>query len=79
MGELRASIAANRVRSEVARRSRRARSRCSTRPKRALAPDQASSASTFLGAFTILLREGLEALLIVVAMLAFLARPTGPS
>jgi high-affinity iron transporter len=40
----------------------------------ALAPDRASSASTFLGAFTILLREGLEALLIVVAMIAFLRK-----
>ncbi|WP_367395279.1 FTR1 family protein [Cupriavidus sp. Agwp_2] len=30
--------------------------------------------STFLGAFTILLREGLEALLVVVAMLAFLKK-----
>lgn len=30
--------------------------------------------STFLGAFTILLREGLEALLVVVAMLAFLRK-----
>ena len=40
----------------------------------ALAPDQASDASTFLGAFTILLREGLEALLIVVAMIAFLRK-----
>ena len=38
----------------------------------ALAPDQASAVSTFVGAATILLREGLEALLIVVAMLAFL-------
>ena len=40
----------------------------------ALAPDQASDASTFLGAFTILLREGLEALLVVVAMIAFLRK-----
>jgi high-affinity iron transporter len=40
----------------------------------ALAPEQGSAASTFLGAFTILLREGLEALLIVVAMLAFLRK-----
>jgi high-affinity iron transporter len=40
----------------------------------ALAPDRASNASTFLGAFTILLREGLEALLIVVAMIAFLRK-----
>ncbi|HEY6662425.1 MAG TPA: FTR1 family protein [Sphingomicrobium sp.] len=38
----------------------------------ALAPDKGSAASTFVGAATILLREGLEALLIVVAMLAFL-------
>jgi high-affinity iron transporter len=40
----------------------------------ALAPEEGSDASTFLGAFTILLREGLEALLIVVAMLAFLRK-----
>ena len=40
----------------------------------ALAPDAATQASTFLGAFTILLREGLEALLIVVAMIAFLRK-----
>ena len=40
----------------------------------ALSPDAASSASTFIGAFTILLREGLEALLIVVAMIAFLRK-----
>jgi len=40
----------------------------------ALAPDAASSLSTFLGAATILLREGLEALLIVVAMIAFLRK-----
>ncbi|NNC73861.1 MAG: c-type cytochrome [Sphingomonadaceae bacterium] len=40
----------------------------------ALAPDAASSAATFFGAFAILLREGLEALLIVVAMITFLLR-----
>ena len=40
----------------------------------ALSPDAASSATTFIGAFTILLREGLEALLIVVAMIAFLRK-----
>ena len=39
-----------------------------------LAPDAASTASSFIGAFTILLREGLEALLIVVAMIAFLRK-----
>lgn len=41
---------------------------------RALAPDQASNVSSFLGAFAVLLREGLEALLIVVAMIAFLRK-----
>ena len=40
----------------------------------ALAPDRESAASTFVGAFTILFREGLEALLIVVGMLAFLRK-----
>jgi high-affinity iron transporter len=39
-----------------------------------LAPDATSALSTFLGAATILLREGLEALLIVVAMIAFLRK-----
>ena len=39
-----------------------------------LAPETASDASTFLGAFTILLREGLEALLVVIAMIAFLRK-----
>lgn len=35
---------------------------------------EASAGSSFLGSFTILLREGLEAILIVVAMLAFLRK-----
>jgi high-affinity iron transporter len=39
----------------------------------ALSADQ-SSMTTFLGAFTILLREGVEALLVVVAMITFLAK-----
>jgi high-affinity iron transporter len=39
-----------------------------------LSPDAASGISAFLGAATILLREGLEALLIVVAMIAFLRK-----
>jgi high-affinity iron transporter len=39
-----------------------------------LSPDAASGLSTFLGAATILLRERLEALLIVVAMIAFLRK-----
>jgi len=39
-----------------------------------LSPGAASTASAFIGAFTILLREGVEALLIVVAMIAFLRK-----
>jgi len=39
-----------------------------------LAPGAASSLSTLLGAAAILLREGLEALLIVIAMIAFLRK-----
>src|SRR3546814_4230994 len=38
------------------------------------APEAGSAVSSFLGAFTVLLREGLEALLIVVAMIAFLRK-----
>jgi high-affinity iron transporter len=45
----------------------------------ALAPSASSATSSFLGAFTILLREGLEALLIVVAMLAFLRKADRPA
>jgi len=40
----------------------------------ALAPEAASEVSTFVGAFAILLREGLEALLVVIAMIAFLRK-----
>lgn len=40
----------------------------------ALSPDRASDVSSFVGAFTILLREGLEALLLVIAMVAFLRK-----
>jgi high-affinity iron transporter len=42
--------------------------------EQALSPHQASNGATFAAAFTILLREGLEALLIVVAMVAFLRK-----
>jgi high-affinity iron transporter len=45
-----------------------------TQAEAALAPDQASDTSNFAGAFAILLREGLEALLIVIAMIAFLQK-----
>ena len=40
----------------------------------ALAPEAASEISAFLGAFTILLREGIEALLVVIAMIAFVKK-----
>ena len=58
-------------------RSRRGSTRLQAlfgRAEAALAPEAASDASTFLGAFAILLREGLEALLIVVAMIGFLSK-----
>ena len=47
---------------------------CSTRPKPRWRPRPRATLSTFLGAFTILLREGLEALLVVIAMIAFLRK-----
>lgn len=40
----------------------------------ALAPGEASATSSFVAAFTILVREGLEAILIVIAMITFLAK-----
>lgn len=45
-----------------------------TRAEIKLRPESASTGSSFFGAFTILLREGLEALLIVIAMVAFLRK-----
>jgi len=44
------------------------------RAETALAPEAATDISTFLGAFTILLREGIEALLVVIAMIAFVRK-----
>ena len=41
---------------------------------KALAPSENDAAAAFIGALTILLREGLEALLMVVAMVAFLKK-----
>lgn len=43
-----------------------------------LSDSASSTTATFIGAFTILLREGLEALLIVVAMMAFLRKADRP-
>ena len=73
MGELRAAISGGRDPAEVRERVA-VMDALFDETERALAPDQGSAASTFVGAFTILLREGLEALLIVVAMLAFLRK-----
>ena len=44
----------------------------------ALSPEAANDASTFVAALTILLREGLEALLIIIAMIAFLRKADRP-
>ena len=77
MGQLRAAIAANRDPDEIGARVAAIQS-LFDEAEATLAPDQASNASAFLGAFTILLREGLEALLIVVAMLAFLNKADRP-
>jgi high-affinity iron transporter len=77
MGQLRASIAAKRDAREVEAQVAEIQS-LFDQAEAALAPEQASNASAFLGALTILLREGLEALLIVVAMLAFLNKAERP-
>jgi high-affinity iron transporter len=73
MGELRGAIAKGADTADVQARGE-ALMGLFDASERALAPEAGSAASTFLGAFTILLREGLEALLIVVAMLAFLRK-----
>ena len=73
MAELRNAIGAGRPPAEVRQRVA-ALDGLFAEVEQALAPDRASFASSFLGAFTILLREGLEALLIVVGMLTFLRK-----
>jgi high-affinity iron transporter len=77
MGELRASIgrgdSAEDVQSHI-----QALDGMLTEVDSALVPEQGTAISTFLGAATILLREGLEALLIVVGMLAFLKKGGRP-
>jgi len=73
MAELRAAIGEGRPASEV-EAANRSLANLFGEAEAALAPERASSASSFLGAFGVLLREGLEALLIVVAMIAFLRK-----
>jgi high-affinity iron transporter len=77
MTELRASISKGAPAEEVADRVARLNALLDT-AERALAPQEADNLASFLGAFTILLREGLEALLIVVAMIAFLRKAERP-
>ncbi len=73
MGDLRAAISNEAPEADVRAQVNRLYALLDV-AERALAPAEASAASSFAGAFTILLREGLEALLIVVAMLAFLRK-----
>ena len=73
MGELRAAMTKNDPAETVRERAERL-SALFDAAERALSPQEASIGSSFAGAFTILLREGLEALLIVVAMIAFLRK-----
>jgi high-affinity iron transporter len=73
MGALRAAIARGRPPDEVANQAD-ALDALFIETESALAPGGTSMVSSFFGAFAILLREGVEALLIVVTMLAFLQR-----
>jgi high-affinity iron transporter len=77
MGELRAAIGRGESPQQVQGRVQ-ALDTMLTEVEAALAPEQGNTLSTFLGAATILLREGLEALLIVVGMLAFLKKGGRP-
>ncbi|HEU5285471.1 MAG TPA: FTR1 family protein [Sphingomicrobium sp.] len=77
MAQLRAAIGAGRPAAEVRQRAAELDAMFAD-TERVLAPGEAGAASAFVGAFTILLREGLEALLIVVAMLTFLRKAERP-
>ena len=73
MGEYRAAIDQGVSADDLATRALVLNGLCDD-AEAALAPSASSQVSTFLGALTILLREGLEALLIIVAMIAFLRK-----
>ncbi len=77
MTDLRVSISRGAPVQEVEDRVSRANALLDT-AERALAPQETDNLASFLGAFTILLREGLEALLIVVAMIALLRKAERP-
>ncbi|HZF93838.1 MAG TPA: FTR1 family protein [Allosphingosinicella sp.] len=73
MADLRSAIAAARPVPEVEARVA-ALNALFDETAQVTAPGQASAVSAFLGGFVILAREGLEALLIVIAMIVFLQR-----
>ena len=73
MGAYRAAIAAKAPVATLASRAADANA-VLDQSEQSLGSGPATSTATFLGAFTILVREGLEALLVVVAMLAFLRK-----
>lgn len=73
MGKLRLSIAKGESVTMVKQQAK-ALDTLFVQAERAISPKNASFASSFAGALTILLREGLEALLIVLAMITFLRR-----
>jgi high-affinity iron transporter len=77
MAELRAAIGNGRPVAEVRQRVE-ALDTLFADAEGVLSPSEAGAASAFLGALTILLREGLEALLIIVAMLTFLRKADRP-
>ena len=77
MGELRAAIGRGESAQQVQSRTESLNTLLGD-VDAALAPAQDNAVSTFVGAATILLREGLEALLIVVGMLAFLKKGGRP-
>lgn len=77
MGAYRSALQRNLPPAELAARAR-AIEELLDRTEATLAGGPTSHLATFLGAATILLREGLEALLIVIAMLAFLGKTGRP-
>jgi high-affinity iron transporter len=77
MGTLRSAIGRGAPSTEVARQIASLNAELD-QAEAAIAPAPDNKVSTFLGAMTILLREGLEALLIVVGMLAFLRKGERP-
>lgn len=73
MIELRARIKRGAANSDVEAQIRDL-SRLLSAAEEVLSASESSTSSSFIGAFTVLLREGIEALLIVVAMIAFLRK-----